>query len=115
MGRAIDRLPGDYDTPRKPPRRSQDLHNDSDATLILPVRTTAERTERDALALRGLARRGASDLAEMFGLVEPNGKPSGPHAIPCTECGVSSGSRCVSKQGNEIGHWHAARVRKAAA
>lgn len=56
----------------------------------------------------------APDLIEMLGLREPEPGNSRPIDIHCPSCPASPGGRCVSKAGNEIGHFHRARVRKAA-
>lgn len=115
MGRAIDRLPIDYETPRKQPtpRRSTDLHNDSDQTLSVPHRTPQEQADRVAQALANLDLFGAGDLAEMLGLREPVRRPTAPLDMACPVCFVLPRQRCVSKAGNEIGHLHVGRVRGA--
>lgn len=114
MGRAIDRLPADFEEPRTPPRkqpRQSDIHNDAHHTLLAPM-PEGLRAERDEAARRYLRRKGAEDLIEVLGLGEAK-RPATPLDIVCPTCQTPARRRCVSKAGNEIGHLHVGRVRGA--
>lgn len=102
MGRALDRLPLDYVEQRKPrvANPSADLHQD---TLIW----TPPSAEEVAAAHRYIEAH-APDLLDVLGLGEPVQRVR-PLDVACPSCGAAARRRCVSPQGNDVGHPHAAR------
>ncbi len=103
----VDRLPVDYDKPRTPRtlNPSADFHQD---TLVW----TPPTAEEVAAAHRYIEAH-APDLLAVLGLAEPTQRAK-PLDVACPSCGAGPRRRCVSPQGNGIGHPHAARRRATA-
>lgn len=119
MGRAIDRLPVDFEEPREQPKRQarqSDINNDSHHTLIA-VLAGPQKAERDEDARRYLRRKGHADLIDVFGLAEPPPpvekpapkKTNGPLTVACPRCESPPGARCVTDKGVGISKTHVAR------
>jgi hypothetical protein len=111
----VDRMPGDYEQPRKQQPAAPD---DFGAVLTLTPLDATERDARTARALAVLRSYGAEDLAPMLGLVDlPEAGPhvSGPINVACPQCAVPAGTRCISiTSGDDLGAHHRGRQRRAA-
>lgn len=107
MGRALDRLPLDYEEPRTPPRSRPEAHE----VPLVPLPPT-ELAARNAAARSYLLRKGHADLLDVLGLGAAPGASLGPYGGVCPNCEAPVGQRCVSKVGKRIGHPHAGRVNK---
>jgi len=111
----VDRMPSDYDKPRKQQPSAPD---DYGAVLTLAPLGDAEREARTRRALAVLASYGAEDLAPMLGLVDlPETGPhvTGPINVACPQCHVPAGRRCISTiSGDDLGANHRGRQRRAA-
>jgi hypothetical protein len=109
MGRAIDRLPVDFQEPREEPKRQprqSDIHNDAHHTLIAQL-PDGQREARDEDARRYLGRKGYGDLVDVLGLavalpVEPKPaakKAAGRLSVVCPRCDMPAGVQCVTRAG----------------
>ena len=84
--------------------------------LVLAQMTDAERAERDALAVRGLIRRGAADLVDVLGLGARTVRPAvvSPSSVPCPQCTSRIGQPCIAaKSGQPWNGYHRGRQRRA--
>jgi hypothetical protein len=110
----VDRMPGDYEQPRKPQPAVPD---DFGAVLTLTPLGEQERVARAGRALAVLSSYGADDLAPMLGLVDlPETGPhiAGPINVACPHCNAPAGTRCVSTSREPSDKPHTARRRRAA-
>lgn len=109
-----DRLPLDFEKPRKQPHAP----DDAGAVLTLTPLSDAARAARTALAMAVLDSYDAADLAPMLGLVvlpETGPHVAGPINVACPLCDSPAGSRCVSPASREPADKpHIARRRRAA-
>jgi hypothetical protein len=112
---AVDRLPADFEQPRKP---SPEEGGGFGAVLVLTPLTEAARAARNTRALAVLRYYQAEDPAEALGLVGRDAEPGAPAVKPrhtprpidfrCPQCTQPAGQRCVSKFGIETA-FHKAR------
>lgn len=114
---AVERLPADFEEPRQQHQMSPS--NDftgGGSELVIPVLPPGVREERDAIAVRGLRRRGAEDLIDVLGLGAAPARlvRVSPSSVSCPQCRAAAGSSCVSaKSGNPFNGWHRGRSRRA--
>lgn len=113
---AVERLPVDYETPR-PPEKGHQMSpaGDFGATLAIPSMPAGRLEDRNAIAVRGLRRRGAEDLIEVLGLAGPPAPPAptGVTAVPCPQCGKPVGVPCETDTGGRYARGHRGRARRA--
>jgi hypothetical protein len=111
----VDRMPGDYNEPR---RQQPAAPDDFGSALTLAPLSDADRALRTGRALAVLRSYNAEDLAPMLGLVDlPETGPhiAGPINVACPHCNAPAGTRCVSTASREPSDKpHTARRRRAA-